>query len=78
MRAYTLFLPSWGKGLIPEELQYEKPWDLQLSFLPYTISVIHELPKTVNFIFLKCKVRKGLTKNYAYILYKLRKEREVR
>ena len=66
MKAYTLSLPSWGKGLSPEELEYEKPQPLYLLFLSYTISVIHDLPKIATSLFLKYKMKERSHKDLCF------------
>ena len=69
MKAYILSLPSWGKGLSPGELEYEKPQPVYLLFLSYTISVIHDLPKIVTSLFLKCKMKKRSQKELLLLYF---------
>ena len=47
VKAYTLSLPSWGKGLSPEELEYEKPQPL------YIFSILYYFSNTQYTIYLK-------------------------
>ena len=53
----------------PGELEYEKPQPVYLLFLSYTISVIHDLPKIVTSLFLKCKMKKRSQKELLLLYF---------